>query len=130
MHGDIGYKFCWLLSQSKSTSWTWISWDTNWERITKYQWTFCQATCLLEKILGIFSLRNKDPMFRPSNLYSKKTNIGKRWLWKPKKELAQYLQQLAFHKSNARMWQLILLIASFLDIFSNIKYYYAPFNTP
>ena len=33
MHGDIGYKFCWLLPQSKSTSWTWISWDTNWEQI-------------------------------------------------------------------------------------------------
>ena len=33
MHGDIGYKFCWLLPQSRSTSWTWISWDTNWERI-------------------------------------------------------------------------------------------------
>ena len=31
MHGDIGYKFYWLLSQSKSTSWTWINWDTNWD---------------------------------------------------------------------------------------------------
>ena len=76
--------------------------------LSKYQWTFCQATCLLEKILGISSLRNKDPMFRPNNLYSKKANKGKRWQWKPNKELAQYLQQLAFRKSNARRWQLIL----------------------
>ena len=29
-HGVIGYKFCWLLPQSRSTSWTWISWYTNW----------------------------------------------------------------------------------------------------
>ena len=36
MHGDIDYKFCWLHPQSKNTSWTWISWDTNWEpRINK-----------------------------------------------------------------------------------------------
>lgn len=70
--------------------------------LSKYQWTFCQATCLLEKILGIFSLRNKDPMFRPNNLYSKKENKRKRWQWKPNKELAQYLQRLAFRKSNAR----------------------------
>ena len=30
VHGVIGYKFCWLLPQSRSTSWTWISWYTNW----------------------------------------------------------------------------------------------------
>ena len=30
VHGVIGYKFWWLLPQSRSTSWTWISWDTNW----------------------------------------------------------------------------------------------------
>ena len=29
----IGYKFCWLIPQSRSTSWTRISWDTNWARI-------------------------------------------------------------------------------------------------
>ena len=38
MHGDISYKFCWLLAQSKSTSWSWISWDTNWERIIGHPW--------------------------------------------------------------------------------------------
>ena len=44
MHGDIGYKFCWLLPQSKSTSWTWIRWDTNWERI---KWCRCRGRCQL-----------------------------------------------------------------------------------
>ena len=29
----IGNKFCWLLPHSRSTSWTQISWHTNWARI-------------------------------------------------------------------------------------------------
>ena len=33
VYGVIGYKFCWLIPQSRSTSWTRISWDTNWARI-------------------------------------------------------------------------------------------------
>ena len=33
VYGVIGYKFCWLLPQSRSTNWTRISWDTNWARI-------------------------------------------------------------------------------------------------
>ena len=33
VYGVIGNKFCWLLPQSRSTSWTRISWDTNWARI-------------------------------------------------------------------------------------------------
>ena len=30
VYGVIGNKFCWSLPQSRSTSWTQISWDTNW----------------------------------------------------------------------------------------------------
>ena len=44
MHGDIGYKFCWSLPHSRSTNWTWISWDTNWERI---KWRRCRERCQL-----------------------------------------------------------------------------------
>ena len=33
VYGVIGYKFCWLLPHSRSTSWTWISWYTNLARI-------------------------------------------------------------------------------------------------
>ena len=40
VYGVIGYKFCWLLPQSRSTSWTRISWDTNWARITyPHEWS-------------------------------------------------------------------------------------------
>ena len=35
VYGVIGYKFCWLLPQSRSTSWTRISWDTNWALIKR-----------------------------------------------------------------------------------------------
>ena len=34
VYGVIGYKFCWLLPHSRSTSWTWINWYTNWARIS------------------------------------------------------------------------------------------------
>ena len=34
VNGVIGYKFCWLLPQSRSTSWTRISWYTNWAQIS------------------------------------------------------------------------------------------------
>ena len=34
VYGVIGYRFCWLLPHSRSTSWTWISWDTNWAWIS------------------------------------------------------------------------------------------------
>ena len=33
VYGVIGYKYCWLIPQSRSTRWTRISWDTNWARI-------------------------------------------------------------------------------------------------
>ena len=42
VNGVIGYKFCWLLPQSRSTNWTRISWDTNWARI---KWRRCRGWC-------------------------------------------------------------------------------------
>ena len=41
VYGVIGYKFCWLIPQSRSTSWTRISWDTNWARI---KWRRCRGS--------------------------------------------------------------------------------------
>ena len=38
VYGVIGYKFCWLLPHPRSSSWTQISWDTNWAWITYVIW--------------------------------------------------------------------------------------------
>ena len=51
MYGVIGYKFCWLLPHSRSTSWTRISWDTNWARI-KLEELWVKDYSGLEVIIG------------------------------------------------------------------------------
>ena len=75
VHGVIGYKFCWLLPQSRSTRWTWISWDTNWARITLQSRERTLASIL--EISTILVLRHKKESSGRSSWCLRDPS----WLW-------------------------------------------------
>ena len=71
VHGVIGYKFCWLLPPSRSTSWTWISWYTNWARIR-----YSLKATIREKVEGVSKQRRKQrrevaTCWEPNDFWSK-----------------------------------------------------------
>ena len=59
VYGVIGNKFCWLLPQSRSTSWTRISWDTNWARINTFSFWTNELEFNYHKILSSAVTLNK-----------------------------------------------------------------------
>ena len=55
VYGVIGNKFCWLLPQSRSTSWTQISWDTNWAWINDMFWcNHCNSSSIVYIYLSLY----------------------------------------------------------------------------
>ena len=108
VYGVIGYKFCWLLPHSRSSSWTRISWDTNWARIT---YTIRFRSMILSVV------QHSIIWYKTWSIQGWSTWLGQ--VWPPIICLhilhMQFLLLLVFSRS---IWMLmILMVAWYFEIF-------------
>ena len=102
VYGVIGYKFCWLLPQSRSTSWTRISWDTKWARISGTKGSSWGSPMAVDLLSPTLAHQVNRPKFNHKNwntfwLLFTSSNRKRNWIPNINKATNYHFQVLSVH---------------------------------